>query len=63
MLPKASSGAIPDNDPVDASKTNQSGFSEILKIKVSPLLSCEVGVKEKLSPTLMSCMFPKIVGG
>ena len=54
---------MPDNDPVDASKTNQSGFSEILKIKVSPLLSCEVGVKEKLSPTLMSCMFPKIVGG
>ena len=62
-MPKASDGAMPDSEPVEVSKANQSGFSEILKIKVSPLLSCDVGVKEKLSPTLMSCMFPIIVGG
>ena len=50
-------------EPVEKSKESQSGFSDMLNVKVSPLLSKVVGVKEKVSPTLTSEIVPEIVGG
>ena len=63
MSPKAVSGASPLKDPVEVLNVNQSGFSEMLKVRLSPLLSNEVGVKDKVSPTLISDISPEIVGG
>ena len=62
-LPKVSSGAMPFKEPVESSKVSQPGFSDILNVKVSPLLSKVVGVKEKVSPTLVLEIVPEIVGG